>query len=216
MGSVAAAVLVMSIVFAGLWVTRGKYVARLEAERQYEQFVDRLPAARMAASVPDSEGPLVASGIDAVSHLLRLYGMPKDERRQDHPGYLNLPPVQRQDLDARLVELGYLAARGEAILAKLAKDDATANEHWARALQFNDVAWEPCQAVGSQQAVLKQRNGLLNKLGRPPGAESNFGRRCERPVGRAASRSRPSAESRLLRGRSTCWRHFAPSSRPIR
>ena len=60
-GSLAAAVLVLSVVFAGLWVARGKYVARLEAERQYEQFVDMLPSARMAVSVPDSDGPLAGA-----------------------------------------------------------------------------------------------------------------------------------------------------------
>jgi eukaryotic-like serine/threonine-protein kinase len=166
-GSLAAAVLVMSLVFAGLWVARDTYVARLEAEQQYAQFVDRLPAARMAASVPNSEGPLVAIGVDAVAELLQLYGTPNDEFEQNQPEYANLPPTQRRELDARFLELGYLAARGEAIQSKLAKDEAVEKQHLARALQFNDVAWNRCQAVGSQQAVLKQRNGLLSKLGRP-------------------------------------------------
>jgi len=165
-GSLAAAVVVMTAVFAGLWAARGRYVARLEAERQYGQFVDGLPAARMAASAPNSEGPLVALGVDAVADELGLYGLPNVDHWQDQPSYAELPASQQQELDARLVELSFLAARGEATLAKLAKDESAASKHWQRALQFNDLAWKHRQPGHPRRAILKQRNQILSQLGR--------------------------------------------------
>ncbi|MGD9632129.1 MAG: protein kinase [Pirellulales bacterium] len=195
LGALAAAVGVMSVIFLLLWIARGKYVARLEAEQQYVQFTNKLPTARMAVSVPDSEGSLVALGVAVAAETLAEYGLPNDSQWQLRPKYESLPSDQRQTLDYQLVELSYLAARGEAILGKLAASDATARDHWRQAIRYNDIACDRRQLGSPQSAVVKQRNELLAKLGRP----------AETPSGSAISANGPleqllQAEDQLLHG----------------
>jgi tetratricopeptide (TPR) repeat protein len=119
----------------------------------------------MAVSLPDSEEELLAQGVAEVVATLRLYGLPEAKDWQVLPGYANLPLADRTRLDDQLVELAYLAARGEVIIARLSNDKPTAKGHLERALRFNDIARECLNTAGLPHAVVLQCNDLLTKLG---------------------------------------------------
>jgi serine/threonine protein kinase/Flp pilus assembly protein TadD len=157
---------VLLAVFAALWTARSHYVARLEAQQNYEQFVHQLTPARMAASPLYMDDALLVPGLERINKTLSLYGLPESKDFRSSPSFTNLPATERVTLSEQLVDLAYLAAQGETTLSRHAQDTSSTNNHLERAIRFNDIARYCSADIGVPRAVSRQRDKLLQQLGR--------------------------------------------------
>ncbi len=149
----------------GLWLLRGQHLARLEAEATFETFRQQQPSLYMALGVPQSESQLLRDSLDSTRQSLTLYGVLDDDNWQEQAAYQSLPASEREELQHRLGELLYLAARANDGLGKFTAEGEPRETLLDQSLRWNRLAVNMFSKKTCPQALLLQQADLLDMQG---------------------------------------------------
>ncbi|NOZ39556.1 MAG: protein kinase [Planctomycetes bacterium] len=158
---VAAIAGVLLIAVAGLWLVRGRHLARLEAESTFAAFSQEQPSLYMGLVVPHSETQVLQDSIQSTRKNLASYGVLEDADWRERPAYQALSVTRQKELNDQIGELLYLTTRANEQLLEVETDTQSSASLLEESLELNRLALE----VTSSYALLKQKARLLDEKG---------------------------------------------------
>jgi serine/threonine protein kinase/tetratricopeptide (TPR) repeat protein len=146
---------------------RGARLERYEALAAARGLNDDLQTARYELTAHPADPRAVGSGVEKCEEALARYGLPADERWDHRPAFRALPTDEQRRVRDQLTEACVFLARGYALQARTAKDEA---QQLGRATEVTSLA-ERVAGDDVPRAVWEQRAGLLRRLGDRDGAD---------------------------------------------
>lgn len=156
---------ILLVAVMGLWMLRGRHLARLEAESTFATFSQEQPSLTMALGILHSEPEVLEDGLNSTRQCLSSYGVIQDDHWRERTAYLSLPDSTRMKLHDRLGELLFLAAKANEKLVKTITEGEPQVALLNETLHWNQLAIDLFPSGSSPRALLLQRADLLDAQG---------------------------------------------------
>ena len=179
---VAAIAGVLLVAVAGLWMLRGRQLARLEAESTFASFSQEQPSLYMALGVGSTEPQILQESLDSTLASLGAYGLLEDENWQAKTAYGSLSESSQEKLNNQLGQLLYLSARANEDLLAVATNSDERDELLEESLRLNRQAIDLYKPELLPRALLFQQANLLELQGSEESADSLRLRAAKQPA----------------------------------
>jgi len=166
----------------GLWLLRGRQLARLEAESTFAAFSQEQPSLYMALGIGGTEPQILQESLDSTRKSLDTYGLLEDGSWQEKTVYESLSASSQEKLNHRLGQLLYLSARANEDLLAAATDSDVRAKLLEESLRLNRLAFDLFKPELLPRALLIQQANLLELHGSKESADSVRQRAANQPA----------------------------------